>query len=464
MGTSRLGRWKFGEWRRRRSLRKKMSATAIVGLGLAVLAASGAGAATVSLVTNIGNAGGGQIVSQANSIAKNDLTGPKGSGLTRGITSTSVTIGCVYTAQDFAGYQQGIQARISQTPSVDGRKIQLIPCKDDASSVQTNVTDNQQLVNQNQVFSVLSLSEEELTGSTNFLSQNQVPYFGWGFNPGFCGYRWGYGWNGCLGGNAIPEPIEAIAGNLAQAMIDASGISAKNVRFAVQAENSESGTIGNAQYTALFKKLGSTIVYAKANYPTSASGVDNTPYAQAIVASRPNIVYLSTPFADVGPIASALRAAGYHGVIMDFTNYIPGLLQSSSQLADALQNEYVNTQVVPVEQNTAYVQKIESGLGAIGQQKFVTIGSFMGYAEMDALIQMLQATGKTLNTKTFDQKVNGGSFTSFKSSPAGGPGKLVWPAAHYLPADCAAIVQVSGTNYKVTKPFACYQSFKIQKS
>ncbi len=144
---------------------------------------------------------------------------------------------------------------------------------------------------------------------------------------------------------------------------------------------------------ALFKKIGSTIVYAQHNYPVSASGVDNTPYAQAIVAAKPNIVYLSTPFADVGPLASAIRAAGYKGIIMDFTNYIPGLLQSSSQLASALQGEYVNTQLVPSEQNTAYDQQIATQLGDIGQPKFVTEGAFFGYAEADLFIQQLEQVG-----------------------------------------------------------------------
>ncbi|HUA95713.1 MAG TPA: ABC transporter substrate-binding protein [Acidimicrobiales bacterium] len=465
MGTSRLGRRKFGEWRRKRSLRKKMSATAIVGLSLAVLAATGAGAATVSLVTNIGNGGSGELVTQGNNVAHKDLIGPKGSGLTQGVTSSSITVGCVYTAADFTGFQAGIQARFNQSNSkggVDGRKLTLIPCKDDASSVQTNVTENQQLVTQNNVFAVMSLSEDELSGSTNFLSSHQVPYYGWGFNPGFCGYRWGFGWNGCLGGNAIPEPLEVIAGNLSNAIVKASGLAPSKVRFAVQSENSQSGLIGNAQYTALFHKIGSKIVYAKSNYPVSASGVDNTPYAQAIVASDPNIVYLSTPFADVGPLASAIRAAGYKGIIMDFTNYIPGLLQTSSQLASALQGEYVNTQLVPSEQNTAYDQQIATQLGDIGQPKFVTEGAFFGYAEADLFVQQLEAVGHTLNTKTFDQKINDSGFASFTASD-GGPGKLVWPAGHYLPSDCASIVKVVGTNYQVVTPFSCYQSYKIQK-
>jgi len=430
-----------------------------------VLTASAVGAAGITLVTGLGNAGGGKLAQQANAAAKTHLVGPKGTGLTRGITSSSILVGCVYTKVDYAGYQHGIEAafnQINKTGGVDGRKLKLlVPCDDDANSAQTNVSDNQQLVNQDHVFAVLALSAWELPSSTNFLNSNQVPTVSWGFNPGFCGYRWEFGWNGCLGGNAFKEPVEAIAGNLANAIVKASGLKPSKVRFAVQAQNNISGTSGNAQYVALFKTIGAKVVYAKTDYPAVSAGVDPTPYAQAIVAAKPNIIYLSTDFSSVGPLASAIRAAGYKGIIMDFTNYIPGLLPTSPQLAKALQGEYVNTQEVPNEEETPYVKQVASGLTAVGSQPFVTLGAFQGYSQADMLVQMLQAVGKKLNTKTFDQKINGGGFTAFASGPSGGPGKLIWPAAHYIPADCAAIVKVSGTQYHVVEPFSCYQSYKV---
>ncbi len=409
-----------------------------------------------------GNAGGGPLADLANS---SSLTGPKGTGLTRGITDTSITAGCVLTTALYAGYQSGIEARfgsINKGGGIDGRQLKLLPCKDDANSPQTNLQDVQQLVNQNNVFAVFSVTQDILPGSTDFLNSNQVPFYGWGFLPGFCGTRWGFGWNGCLAGNALPKSSvahEAIAGNLSQAIIKASGMPASQVRLAVQSENTASGKIGADQYTYAFKQVGAQVVYNQANMPTSGSP-DMTPYVQAIMASNPNIVYISTPFNDVGPLAAGLKAAGYKGITMDFTNYVPGLLQAAPQLAQALQGEYVNTQIVPQEQNTPFIQQIQTDLKAIGQQPFVTLGAEMGYVQAELFVEQLQAIGKDLNTQTFDQKVNGGGFTSF-ASLSGGPGKLQWPAAHVIPADCAAIVKVSGTSYQVVEPFACYDSFKI---
>ncbi len=299
------------------------------------------------------------------------LVGAKGTGLTRGITSSTISVGCVYTSADYAGYVSGIQAafHVANVKGIDGRKITLVPCKDDTGGVQSNVSEVEQLVQQNQVFAVLSLTEYILSGSTNFLNAQQVPYYGWGFNPGFCGARWGFGWNGCLSPVLLPtsNPLHNVdEGNLAAAIIKTSGLPASKVRFAVQAENSPSGTSGNKDYDTLFSALGAKVVYSEANFPLTATGIDYTPYVQAILAAKPNIVFISTPFADVGGMASALKAAGYKGITMDFVTYSPGLLASSPQLASALQGEYINTQTVPQEQSTSpYVKQELSALKAI---------------------------------------------------------------------------------------------------
>jgi branched-chain amino acid transport system substrate-binding protein len=430
----------------------------VLGTGLPSSAASSAPP------TGGGNASGGSLANTAN---KQSLIGPKGSGLTQGVTSTQIKVGCIYTSGDYAGYVDGINARFAQAnkKGIAGRKLTLVPCSDDTGGVQSDVQETQQLVNQSQVFSVLSLTEYMLSGSTNYMTSHQVPYFGWGFNPGFCGYRWGFGWNGCLSPILLPtsNPLHnVVAGSLAEAMIQASGMPASKVRFAAQAENSPSGTSGNAQYVALFKKLGSKVVYNEANFPTTSTGIDYTPYVQAITAAKPNLVYISTPFADVAPMAAALKAGGYTGDIMDFVTYNPGLLASSAQLASSLQGEFTNSQVVPQEGGGAWVNQELAGLKAIGKPAFLTLGASIGYAEANTLVEMLQAVGKNLNTKTFDQKVNGGSFTSYKTAPSGSPGKLLWPAAHFIPADCAAVLKVSGTNYTTSEPFKCYSSYNLQ--
>jgi branched-chain amino acid transport system substrate-binding protein len=438
--------------------------TTVTSLGLAV----SAGAAGTKVVAAKGNGTGGAIVKTADALASK-LVGPKGTGLTRGITSSSVKIGCVASSSSYSGYQTGIAAylnSIDKKGGINGRKITLAgTCKNDNNSVQTNLTANEQLVNETQVFAVLTLSDIELTGATKFLGTHQVPYEGWGFDPGFCGKRWGFGWNGDLCGNSLSTlPLEAVAGNLVEAMLSASSIPTKTVKFAVLGQTTPSGIIGDDQYDAEVTALGGKVVYSGHNYPATAAGVDNTPFVQAILATKPNVVYLSTPFTNVGPLSSGLRAAGYTGVILNFVDYIPGLLTSSAQLAASLKGEYVNSQIVPAEETGAYDKAIAKALTAIGKKPFVTLGTYIGYAEAEQISNMIKAAGKNLNTKTFTQAVNGTKdFASYKGSPATGPGDITWPAAHYLPADCAAILQVTGTKYVVKKKFACYTDFVVKK-
>jgi hypothetical protein len=93
------------------------------------------------------------------------------------------------------------------------------------------------------------------------------------------------------------------------------------------------------------------------------------------------------------------------------------------------------------------------------------LGASIGYAEATEFIEQLKAVGKNLNTKTFDQLVNGGKFENFTSAEgvaSGGLGKLLWPAAHFIPSDCSVIVKVSGTNYNVANPFKCYSSYLLK--
>jgi branched-chain amino acid transport system substrate-binding protein len=327
--------------------------------------------------------------------------------------------------------------------------------------VQTNLQDVQQFVSQDNVFAMVGLSADFLNGSTNYLSAHQVPYFNWGIAPGMCGYRWGFGWNGCLIQSYLPKsnPFNHIVqGNLALGDIVASGLKPSQIRVAFQAQNNPSGQFGNALYVPLWKSLGAKVVYAQANAPASGT-FDYTPFVQAILAAKPNIVVISTAFANIGGFASALTAGGYKGMHQDFVTYSPGLLASSPQLTASLQDEYVNNQTVPQEETTdPYVKQELADLTADGQTPNLTLGASIGWAQAEQLIEMLTAVGKNLNTKTFDQVINGGKFVSFKTVPNGGLGKLAWPAAHFLPADCSAILQVVGNNYKVAVPFKCYSS------
>ncbi len=431
--------------------------------------ATTAPATTAATPTTVGTEGaattGGKtpVNVKASQLVKDDpLTGPKGTGLTRGVTATSVKVGCFGQLSQFTGLEDGIKARFARANAaggVAGRTINLIPCQDDGSSTQQNLQLARQQVEQNQVFATMGVSAVMSGGTTDYLSSQQAPYFGWGFLPGFCGTRWGFGYNGCLISDDTALAHGVLQANLADAMVKASGLQPSQVRAGFSAGDDDSGRIGNVGYNKIYKQRNLQVVYSQNNVPAPGPPADFSPFVNAILAANPNILLISTAFPSVAGMHAALTAAGYKGFAVNFTDYVPGLLDASPQLASALEGAYISSQIVPQEENTAWTQQESKDLIAVGAKTggLITLGAAIGYAEAEMFVEQLTAVGKDLNTKTFDDTVNGGTFT-FAPSEAGGPGVLQFPSGHQIPADCAAIMKVVNKKYTVNSPFTCFDS------
>jgi hypothetical protein len=418
---------------------------------------SSASGANYGATTN-GNAKAAKVV------AKDPMTGPKGTGLTRGVTSTTIKVGCYLNAQSFPNADDGFKARFNRANTTKelpgGRQIDFSGgCKDDGINPQTNLTIVQGLVQQDQDFAVVGIANTLGTASTDFLSQNQVPTLSWSFLPGECGARWQFGFDGCLVTGFPGQKHTVYQANLVQLPIQAAGLQASTAKFALQSQDNDSGHTGNITIGNMVKAVGADPVYVESNIPNVSAGVDLTPFAQAIEAANPNILLTLTDFQTVPALTAKMTATGYKGLNVNYVAYQPGALGANAAFAQALQGATVSTQTVPAEANTKFIQQEEADLKAINAKNgsFVTSAIATAYAEADVLVSMLKATGKTLNTKTFDQKINGGGYT-YKSSAAGGPGQMEYPSMHFIAADCAAMMKISGTNYVTSVPFTCVNS------
>ncbi len=451
--------------RSKRSWHRVASAATAVFMTVGVIGASGVAGATTA--KDVGNASAGSAVNTAKS---QKLVGPKGTGLTRGISSSQIKVGCVDTAADYAGYEQAIGAAFSAINAkggVNGRKFSLVPCLDDANSPQTNLTDAQQLVNQNQVFSVLTLSANTLPSTTTFLNNNQTPTFGWGFDPGFCGNKWVFGFTGCLAPGTLPTSnafhnsfSSSIVTPMAKLMAPLTG---KQISFCLQSDTLPASISANHQEATMISALGYKVGLNANNFPTSSTGVNPTPFVQAIINSGCNITYLSLPFASIATLSYSLKAAGYKGKIMDFTTYVPGLLGSSAALAGALAGEYIDVSTGPTQEaGGAYANSEVAALKAAGQPAFLTLGGMIGYSEAQMLIQFVKGAGKTLNTTTFLSAASG-KVVSYSNQPGHGPGLINWPAGHFVSSDGSSIVQVEGTKYVPRDSYAQYPTYVFGK-
>ena len=419
----------------RRSMLKLCSVVAIVGL-----IAAGCGSDKKKTTTNTTGATGSSNTTAASTqdataLVKNDpLAGAKGSGKTRGITATSIKIGCEFNGTAFAGSDDGYKARFERANrdgGINGRKFVFSACQDDGDNTQNNATIAKRLVEQEGDFAVMSLSANELAATTDYLNAQEVPYFGWGFLPGFCGQRWGFGFNGCLVTGFQGSAHTVYQASLADPIIKAAGLAAKDVKVAIQLGDDDSGKFAAPTYQKIYELRGAQVVYNKTTIPVPGPPADFTPFTQAVLGTKPNVVVTSTAFSAVGGFSAALRQAGFTGPNFNFVAYVPGLLASAPQLADALEGTFIDTQIVPQEEQTDWIKQMETDLVAVNAKagKLITLSGAIAYAQAEMLVEQITAVGK-----------------------------MDFPSAHFIPADCAAIVKVEAKQYKVALPFDCYKS------
>ena len=348
--------------------------------------AAGVGSAGAQSTPAPGGSGTNGNASAAKLVKNDPLAGPKGSGLTRGVTSSTIKVGCYLQSASFANADDGFKARFDRANKnkelPGGRKIEFEACQDDGSNPQTNLQIIQKLVQQDQVFAVVGISAVALTPSTDFMGKNQVPYYGWGFLPGFCGQRWGFGFNGCLVTNYPGKKHTVYQANLALGAIQAAGLTPKTTKVALQAQDNDAGHNGNATISQLYTLEGAKVVYNETNIPATSAGVSMTPFVQAINAANPNILLSLVDFQTLPALTAAMNASGYKGTNVNYVAYIPGLLGTSAQLAKAVDGSFVSSQIVPSEENTAYIKQVQTDLEASGAKtgKFMTLADAIAYA------------------------------------------------------------------------------------
>ncbi len=387
-----------------------------------------------------------------------DLRGKPGSGLTRGVTATDVTLGCVYQGAFYPGFDVGMKAEfnaVNKAGGVNGRQIKLLACEDDNGDANTTLTDTRQFVQQSNVFGMAYNTVGALPATTDFLGNAEVPYTGWGTLAGWCGTRWGFGYNGCLAAGAAPGIVPTVYYNnaLVEVPEKLGNLTPQQTKAAIIGNDNAASKAGNAQFATLFNQQGAKVVYNEATLP--ATGVaDYSPFAQAMLAGNPNVIVFDCTFGNIGGLLSALTNAGYKGVTENFVTYTP-TLSTTPDLAKALQGAYVNLQFEPQETGSAYIKQEQADLAANGSPTGITIGVAQGYENAVLWVQMLKAAGKDLNTKTFDQAVNGANFVS-NAGHAGGAGNIAWPNGHFIPVPCAAAVKVNNSKYDSALPYECY--------
>jgi ABC-type branched-subunit amino acid transport system substrate-binding protein len=359
------------------------------------------------------------------------------------------------------GFEAGIY-RFNKAGGLDGRKIKFTGFLDDGLSSTTNLTNAQQLVENQHVMAIAPVSSAVATASTGtFLQQSKVPFIGWSTSTPFEAARsWGFGVNGnqsnpnVLGSWGWPMLLKLTGNTKTPGKLKAAFI-AENIAPGITANN---GGVGVAKY------FGVKVVYQEAPIPVLGA-TTYAPYAQAIVASGANLAFETLDSADAIGLAAALKSAGFKGIIVNGVTYFPGQLASQPNETAALNGVYVLDEFPANEDNTPAVKQAEKDLVSVGQQPYLTSGVSIGYWSAILLEQMLRATLKSVGGDP--SKVTGATlqataahFTYTDPIP-GGIGTEYFPTAQTIPTGCGTLVRTEGTKFKQIDQYICTGSVNI---
>jgi len=404
-------------------------------------------------------------------LAMTGLAASVGAGAAGAATTstTPIVVGGDGDTTIAAGVAQGFEAgiyRFNKAGGLDGRKIKFTGFLDDGFSAQTNLTNAQQLV-QNQHVTMVApfLSEVGTAATETFLQNNKTPFIGWAVNSAFTtAPAWGWGING----NQENPNAQGYAGT--QQVLKVTGFSStpKKAKMALIAENIAGGIQSSNALAGAFKYAKTTVVYKEA--PIAVLGTTSyAPYAQAIIASGANIVYEVLNSADSVGFAAALKSGGFKGSIFNGVTYFPGQLASQPNEASALNGVYVQDEFPADENNTPATIQAQKDLKSIGQPPYLTSGVSVGYWSAIVLEQMLKATltkvggdPNKVTGATIQSTVNSGTY-SYSDPIAGGIGPMYFPAAESIPTGCITTLKTVGTGFKQLQPYQCQSAVNISK-
>ncbi|WP_415953577.1 ABC transporter substrate-binding protein [Streptomyces sp. KLOTTS4A1] len=392
-----------------------------------------------------------------------DDPGSPGKGATvRGVTDDSIKVGGIVSMTTASGYSKkdtdlGARARYdraNEEGGINGRTIEYIGAEDDGQDSGRNLAAARKLVQQDKVFAVSPMSSVTFSGA-DFLQENKVPTFGWGTVPQFCTNSYIYGFNGCL----VPMPGGTITQSWPEGLGHVlGGTEGKSV--AILANDNDAGTFGIRTYKQGFAAAGFEVAYAKAAVPATSTPNDWSAYTKEILRAdggkAPDVVVsvMQTPY-NIG-LFTALKRAGYKGVLTDPTDYDPGLLAKETT-AQALDGVHVLLSFEPFESGSAQMEQFKKDIRkAAGKDVPLNMHMLTGYMSADYFLAIAEKAGKDLTVESFQKAAaayaDTGTIVGDRSGPLGQKEAF----------GCGALVQLKDGSYEVSAPFKCYEPIPFQ--
>ena len=366
----------------------------------------------------------------------------------RGVSDTSVRIGIIKTGDVFSDIELGVEARISRINAEDetnARGIEIVQVIDDGGDPQRALEAAQSMANQD-VFAVVLASIAADRTVTDYLAEQNIPFFGWGFLEGYCyPNQWGFGFNGCLNGHAL---------DISGASVDDGSLRVSKIFYGRQPTVilvTTSDVAGDAMEATVSKVWGENLVAVVRIPPTQDSDI-----AESILEGIGNVdsdmLWLSIGLGKTLQAKAQLISA-FPGMVVDDVTYLPGILREY-ETSKELEGGYVFTQFPPQEEYREAATLIATDLENINGPLIYSQAISLGYWSADFLTYLLGQVGEELNTRTFFNVANV-QGTVYSPDVSGGPCALMTALVHQDPSGGLALLQVRGGVFRPVVDFDC---------
>ena len=365
--------------------------------------------------------------------------------LTRGVADDRIRIGVLKTGGVFGDVEVGVEARLARVNAqggVAGRVVDVAVVADDDGDTATAVAEATRLVESEDLFAVVVASAVQSPEVTEVFEAASMPFFGWGFSPGFCEPgTWGFGINGCAIARALGVDAGVDVGP--RVLIDALTGTEATIALAISGDAAGSAT------RALSEELwGERLLEVVVDRPDDSAGV-----AADLAGVGADAILLSVSLDRAIALKGALQGVAEVPVIDD-VSYLPGLL-SDFAVADQLEGGYAITPFPPQEEYREVTGVIAQDLSDTVEDLLYSQAVSIGWWSADLLVALLEATGAPLDTAAFHQAVN---VDGVRWDPGldGGLCPIDTLDIHRRAAGGAALVQVDGGIYFPAVAFTCF--------
>jgi len=370
---------------------------------------------------------------------------------TRGVTDDTIKVGGVVYDLYYGDARVGVEARIAEAneEGIHGRTIEVIEAEDDNNEASKGQETVQRLVEQEEVFALLPVLSGQFGGG-DYIVQNQIPTFGWGTHPAFCGNDIAFGFTGCVtnpnlevGSNALGTVLEEHFGTT-------------DMSVAFLGEDNDAGRGGLELLAASVADKGFDVVMQDASLPAPPDVLgDPSPFVTEVLGAdggeQPDIVYLVATLSGTS-LSDSLQTAGFEGTIMT-PSFSPLLLG-----VPGYDGSFVNTQMSmdpDIEANAAMMEAVR----AVAPDQELNLAVSAGYWAADMFVKALEETGEDLTVENLLATLNGGDFT-YEVPDVVGPS--TWPANHDEPVPCAALTEVRDGEFIPTVPLTCGETITVE--